>query len=407
MENSFIKRFFVLFSGSIVGQALTVIFMPIFTRLYTPSDFGVFSFFMSLVFIMGIAINARYELAIYLPPSLRESVSLAYLSFLINFVLSLLLLFFVLIFAQDRVFYLLPISIFLMGLSEVLISLCIKVGKSNYLGIADIKRALIMVIVTTLLGFLNWGYWGLILGRIIGQFTYVLFIFLKLKFLIKKYTPTLNELKLLAYRYRNFPKFSIFEGILDNVNNYIVVVFMKYMYSNSIAGYYGLASRLLMLPILFISRILQRLMVKEIVEREGSEKIKFLSFITFTILILSAFIYCLLSMISTKLTIIFGERWLLAFLMLKYLSFLFFGRFIYVSLSSILISLEKQKIGFIQNMLLTLLYFAVFLLVYLRNYEVLKFIKYLTLVIGSLYLFQSFLIFYLFLKHMSNSKRVS
>ena len=48
-KSDFIKSIGTLVSGSILAQVVTLLCSPILTRLYSTSDFGVFTFVISIV----------------------------------------------------------------------------------------------------------------------------------------------------------------------------------------------------------------------------------------------------------------------------------------------------------------------------------------------------------------------
>ncbi len=56
-----------LVSGTVVAQALTFLMLPIFTRLYRPSDFAVMNLFVQIVAMATVVATVRYESFIQLP----------------------------------------------------------------------------------------------------------------------------------------------------------------------------------------------------------------------------------------------------------------------------------------------------------------------------------------------------
>jgi len=56
-----------LVSGTVVAQALTFLMLPIFTRLYLPSDFAVMNLFVQFVSMATVVATVRYESFVQLP----------------------------------------------------------------------------------------------------------------------------------------------------------------------------------------------------------------------------------------------------------------------------------------------------------------------------------------------------
>jgi O-antigen/teichoic acid export membrane protein len=66
----------VLVGGTAIGHAVTAAAMPVLTRLYTPSDFGLLAVFSAVFAIVAVAACLRYEIAIALPPTDDEAANL-------------------------------------------------------------------------------------------------------------------------------------------------------------------------------------------------------------------------------------------------------------------------------------------------------------------------------------------
>lgn len=56
-----------LVSGTVVAQALTFLMLPVFTRLYQPTDFAVMNLFVQIVSMVTVVATVRYEAFVQLP----------------------------------------------------------------------------------------------------------------------------------------------------------------------------------------------------------------------------------------------------------------------------------------------------------------------------------------------------
>ncbi len=63
-KSEFSRNVLTLMAGTTIAQAIPIGISPILTRLYTPSDFGVYALFLSIATIFGSIANGRYELKI-------------------------------------------------------------------------------------------------------------------------------------------------------------------------------------------------------------------------------------------------------------------------------------------------------------------------------------------------------
>ena len=79
-QDSFLRNVAVLSSASVVAQAINVLSMPLFSRLYSPSDFGTLVLFSSVVGLFSTISGFRYNLVIPLARTERYLQSLLWLS---------------------------------------------------------------------------------------------------------------------------------------------------------------------------------------------------------------------------------------------------------------------------------------------------------------------------------------
>jgi len=75
-RGGFVRSVGVLVGGTAFAQALTVLALPLVTRLYTPFDFSVLAVFVSILSIISVAACLRLEIAIPLPESDEDAANL-------------------------------------------------------------------------------------------------------------------------------------------------------------------------------------------------------------------------------------------------------------------------------------------------------------------------------------------
>jgi O-antigen/teichoic acid export membrane protein len=180
IKSKFNRNVLTLMTGTAIAQALPIAITPLLTRIYTPEDFGVFALFIAIVTIFGQIINGRYELAIMLPKKDEDAINIFALGFVITSILSLVFLILILIFKNfiitffenDEIgkwLFLTPISIFFIGVWNLLNYFNIR--KQNYKDIskATIIKSVILSISQITIGFIKSGVVGLISGHIISQ----------------------------------------------------------------------------------------------------------------------------------------------------------------------------------------------------------------------------------------------
>src|SRR5690606_17674747 len=89
-RGSFARNVGVLAGGAALGQGITLLAAPLLSRLYSPDDFGLLAVYASLLGILSVAANLRYELAIPLPEGDEEAAQVLGLSLAVTVVVSLL-----------------------------------------------------------------------------------------------------------------------------------------------------------------------------------------------------------------------------------------------------------------------------------------------------------------------------
>lgn len=100
-KSRYARNVVTLMTGTGLAQAIPIAISPILTRLYTPEDFGVFAFYVSLCAIFAVFVTGKYELAIVAPKRSSESINLVALTMVLSIFVSLILLCMVLLWGKD------------------------------------------------------------------------------------------------------------------------------------------------------------------------------------------------------------------------------------------------------------------------------------------------------------------
>ena len=179
-QSEFFKNVATLISGTTLAQAFSVLIYIILSRIYTEEDFGVFGLYMNILNITVIFATAKYELAILLPKSEKESVNLLGLSGLISLCVSLLLL--VLIIPMNDLIcrwlgseqisswlYFIPLSTLMVGWFTSFRNFSNRQKRYKLIAGASIGQSISNSLLKLGLGLLIAGAAGLIFGVIFGQ----------------------------------------------------------------------------------------------------------------------------------------------------------------------------------------------------------------------------------------------
>lgn len=262
-SNTYIFQILTLMSGTLMAQIIMLAFIPILTRLYTPSEFGIYSLFLTLSSMIGTVSSLRYDQAIMLPKSNRDAQALVFLSILLTIAVTLILTIVTIIFYDffwnyfnQEAFWvwLFPLSVLVFGLVQIFNSYATR--KEFYRKIATVKM---MESVTTVSSqgisryFFMWD--GLIVGKLLSN---SFSLYQLLHYHLKKQTLQLKYLskrriRANSKRHESFPKYLSLSTLMNSLSQNIPVLLFSSFFSPAVVGFYSLTTRVLQAPILLIA----------------------------------------------------------------------------------------------------------------------------------------------------------
>ncbi|AFN75913.1 O-antigen translocase [Melioribacter roseus P3M-2] len=258
---------FKLTSATIFTQLLNMLSSPFLARIYTPEHFGIVGFYNSVYGIMLVISALRYEQSIIISEKDEEnklfSLALIFVcatSFFFFFVLILLKNIFYLNFhfINDYLLYLMPLSLLLFGINNVINSLGNKLKIYSIISYSILILNLITIIMKLTLGLLfNPKADYLILSDIIGVTLSIVFLAI---YLIKIYNIKLilknsfNDYFVLLRKYINYLKYDNIAAFLNNLSWMLPAILLSYFFSVKVVGYYALGFTIIRLPMNLIGK---------------------------------------------------------------------------------------------------------------------------------------------------------
>ena len=403
MRSEFSKNVLTLITGSTIAQAILIAISPILTRLYTPEDFGVLALFVAITSIFGSIANGRYELAIMLPKKDEDAINIFALGFIINVFITLMLFIIILIFHDKIVellknreisiwLYFIPISVFLMGIFNLLNYFNNRMKQYKDLAKANVYKSIGGAIIQLSLGLLKAGAIGLITGQIFSQIITNTKLFFNIKNL--NLFKHVNKLKILAFakRYKDFPEFSMWAGLLNSLSTYLINILISLFFSVKTLGFYSLAQRMLGMPSVLIGSSISQVYFKEaVLEKQQTGKSITAFIFTFKkLLLMSLVVFGLLFFfVEDIFAFIFGEEWRIAGKYAKILLLFYMVRFVSSSLSITTTIFEKQRMALFINLIIL---FSILLILLFFHTDFIEFLNYLSIILAFEYFV--FLIYY-------------
>lgn len=251
----------ILVGGTVAGNVVTALAMPILSRLYDPADFGTLAVFMGIVTTVAVAACLRYDVAVALPESDDESVALLVLSLAAALGVSLLMLLVVAMgFGQFSKWitdpgillakWMIPIGVFSSAAWSALQSWHIR--QHNYGLIAKARLSQSTIAATTQTGgaFFIAGSLGLVSGPTLAFFaTAVLFLQRSWKEITGWFRRNdIAALQRAALDYRRFPAYSTWEALFNQAAVHLPIIFIASVTTTAEAGYIMLAMYVLQAP---------------------------------------------------------------------------------------------------------------------------------------------------------------
>ncbi|SAZ54809.1 polysaccharide biosynthesis family protein [Staphylococcus aureus] len=405
--NKFIGDSFLMILSSGIAQVILIITTPIITRLYSPTEFGEFTIFSNIAMILIPIINARYDLLIVNTKNDRSANILSQISFLISLLILLILIPIFAIsawlypnFILDFIFII--IMLFLVSLTNIFTNYLNKERKYKVLSLINVFRAGSMALLQIIFGLLALGSLGLIIGF---SLSYIAGITPGYKTFKKHFNIVRDkeETKALFLENKNQLVYSTPSILLNSLSFSVVVFFIGILYTNTEVGIYGMAIRVLGIPVTIISLGLSKIFMQQANDyyiEYGNFRNLLLKFSSILVIV-SIILYVPLYLFSEELVnILLGHSWVDAITVIKIVIPLFVIRLIVSTVSLSVIVLQKQQLELILQALFLIGTTATFVISKMLNLTFLNFVS-----INTVVLIVSYMIFFIALYYFAKNKQ--
>jgi len=356
--SGFARNVLKLSGGNVAAQIISVVAVPVITRIYRPDEFGAFSFVFSLVAVLFPLSTLRLNSAILLPKDEKTASDLLLLS-VASVIVTALLVMPVLAAVLHRMtsideaarslLWFLVAGVLAHGLVHCFEFWLLRHRQFSLMAWGAVGESVTDRLFVILMGLAQHGLGAwLALGRVLGSAVHLL-IFL----------PARKELRLswrgwaadgslsqAVRRYREFPLFQTWAYLFANAGRELPTLIFAILFSAAVAGMYTLGVRVLGFPMLLIGDAVARVFLPYAVELSG-EPVRLLD--STRLLLRSAFYLIfppmlLLSVLGpTLFQLVFGPEWLDAGRFAQILALSFLITFLYRVLSIFFDIFEKQK----------------------------------------------------------------
>lgn len=346
-------------TGTTIAQAIPIAITPILTRMYSPEDFGVLALFVAITAIMGSVANGRYELAIMLPAEDDDAINIAAMGLLIATVLSIFL-FFPAIFLNDYItakldnqfigfwLYFVPPVVWLLGLYNILNYLNNRKKSYKDMAKATVYKSVAQAAVQLGSGTVKATAGGLISGQIASNLVANTRLAFNAKRQYRLGKISWPEMKRLAKRYIDFPKYSMWAALSNTLSYQLLNMLITLFYSVATLGFYSLAQRILGMPSSLIGDSIGRVYFQQatLEKSKTGKAVKIFKSTTKKLMALSCLFFIpLYFILPSVFAIAFGEQWRIAGEYSQIILPIFIFRFVSAALSNTNNIFEKQGLA--------------------------------------------------------------
>lgn len=365
-KKSFAFDVLTITGGATLAQILTILSVPVLTRLYQPENFGVWALYSSITSIISVIVCMRYEYSIMLPDSDEDAVNLLGVSFLSLGVVTALTMAIIWFFKDiiidilnspqiGNYLWLVPPFVFVNGIFLALNSWNSRTKLFRRLSISRISSSVSTIATQIIIGmFYKKSPTGLITGNLAGQSaaTFILAgqIWRDDRSLIRK---SLNRKKMreLLKRYSKFPLVDSFSALMNSISWQLPAFLLAAFFSPTIVGFYSIGFRLLQMPMSLIGSSISQVFFQRASRASSDGTLPILAENVFKILvIIGMFPILVLTIVGSDVFIvIFGKAWAEAGVYTQILGFWAFVWFISSPLSGVYLVVEEYDFGFFYN----------------------------------------------------------
>ena len=367
LGGAFARGAMTIVAGAGAAQIIVVATTPILTRLYAPSDYGVYAAATSILVLSSVAC-LRYEFAIPLPGDEVAAANLFVLSLLVNLATTLLV---GLAFATVGpavlgvlgAAVLAPYMMFLVlaqfgsGIVSILTNWAVRTKAFPEIGINRFVSSGGLVTTQIGLGALGWGAPGLVLGALTGSVAGAATL---ARAAWRTSSAAFRQVSLrgaaaMARRYRRFPIFASWSSLLAALALRAPFLVLLIFYGTGVGGQYALAERVLYLPVTVVAGAVGQVYIADSARmaRDHPEELPRLFARTTWSLARLAVLPALAIAAMTPFLAgpVLGERWSQAGVFVAVLVPMFYATFVLTATGDILYVVERQGLQLTREVL--------------------------------------------------------
>ena len=371
LKSNIAKNFFLLFSSSAIAQIIALLLAPFISRLFTPDNFGMIGYILSISGIFTAIGSLTYEKAIVLENDDKKAQDLQFLSLCSSFIFSIILYFSISFYIKkfsnlesSYLLWIVPIF-FLNNFINIVFAVLNRDRQYKNIAMIQLLRRSGTAITQLTFGILGYTAFGLIWGNIFGALFCVIYIYILSSLSFSKRKYKLEDIKYVAKKYINFPLYTAPQELINISFAQLPVIILANYYSITILGAYYFAVKIIQLPSVLLGNSIKKIFYKEAAfSRNKMDNLKELYFNLTAILFFISIIPIIISFFFAPdiFSFVFGSDWLFAGKFARWMTLWFGVNFIMIPSRVLFLVFEKQKLLFKIDLIIGIIRFMILLI---------------------------------------------
>ena len=257
-----IRNIAVVMRGTILAQAVGVLILPVFTRLFDPAAFGHLQLYLSVVTLLIVVPSLRYDIAV-LRASDAELPALLRICFYANIGMASLLLAVgygsaalapqSLLASAPFPLWMPVLAMVLSGSAQVVLYVAIRDERFQVNANSKIAQSICYAGGGVALGVTQAGANGLIVADMIGRLANLGWLYRWFRQRAPMPMDNRVPFRSVAHRYREYPLIALPGGIANSAGGVLTPIMIYATFTAGVAGQYGLVDRVLTLPVALVA----------------------------------------------------------------------------------------------------------------------------------------------------------
>jgi lipopolysaccharide exporter len=250
-------------TGAMATTLVSLVLMPIITRLYTPHEYGLMSLMLAMSNILGMGSTLFYQHAFILPEDMRELDALVKLTLVLTGVSTLVCVGVAWIgYGLDVLpgtvadlggfVFFVPLLSMLTALGNVLHQYMVRQKqfgvRAQSMAFGNLFGKLYAVVSG---GFFTANLGGLVYGQVLGGLLKICWVFrsVEIRFWSRAVDVPMGMVGDVAGKYRSYPRYYLPSFFANQLSNDLPLYVVGYWYGNTFGGQYSMAYNLLQIPL--------------------------------------------------------------------------------------------------------------------------------------------------------------